>query len=610
MQPPLSLGTCLQNRYQLIRILGQGGFGRTYLATDQGRFNERCAIKEWIPPLSSQADFDKSRELFQREATILHQVRHPQIPQFQAFFEQDQRLFLVQDYVDGETYHALLDEKLAQGRTFEESEVLQLLIQLLPVLDYLHDQKIIHRDISPDNIILRSQDHRPVLIDFGVVKEVVTQLQATGTQIAATTVGKLGYAPSEQMQTGRAYPNSDLYALAVTAIVLLTGREPQDLFDDQSMTWEWHAYTTVRPSFAHVLNRMLSFRPNDRYRSAAEVADALQTVAAESGASAAPSPSTLKTVAIGGRRELQPPVAAGQTVRQSFPAPTPAAGQNVILAQPAIWENPWMFVPLAILVALASGFGAWMVVGAVLHRSTAPSSQPTATDQPTLDPNGPLLSPKAAVPQSVQLLQLPLFPGETSTPSGVITAPILYGFTASAGQILDVTLQGEGVHLTLLGANQEPVSAAATEVKQWRGQLPATGSYTLRLGLAPGLSQADYQLQVTLSDPVTPTPTPTEITPIPEESPTEQPSPTPTPTSSPTPNVTQSPPQPQVTVAPPPQPTPPAATPVDPPLNPEAIPNSQLTPAPLSDSSTNPEPPPGKRKGHEKFHDKPGKKAN
>lgn len=604
MQPPLTLGTCLQNRYQLIRILGQGGFGRTYLATDQGRFNERCAIKEWIPPLTSQADFDKSRELFQREATILYQIHHPQIPEFQAIFEQDQRLFIVQDYVDGETYRALLDAKLMHGQTFDEPDVLQLLMQILPVLGYLHDQGIIHRDISPDNIILRSQDQQPVLIDFGVVKEVVTQLQATGTQIAATTVGKLGYAPSEQLQTGRAYPNSDLYALAVTTIVLLTGREPQDLFDDQSMTWEWHSQTSVRPSFAHVLNRMLSFRPNDRFRSAAEVSEVLQAVAAESGASpiqpTVPSPSTLQTIAVGGRREFPAPAGSGQTVRQSLPVlpPHSASRRNVILAQPSFWENPWIFVPLAILVALASGFGAWMVVGALLQRPTyqrSPQPDTSTTAEPTLDPNGPLLSPKAAVPQSVRLVQLALLPGEPMLQSGVITAPVLYGFTANADQILDVTLQGEGVRLTLLGSNQEPVSNTTTEIKQWRGQLPSNGNYTLRLSLAPGISQSDYQLQVTLSDPVIPTPTPTESSPSPEPLPTDLASPTTPPTLNPEPDTppTQLTPNPRVNprvnLPSPKQQKPLGSDPEDPALNPEAPPSALATPNPIPDNPANSE---------------------
>ncbi|WP_088892126.1 serine/threonine-protein kinase [Leptolyngbya ohadii] len=267
MQLPISAGTVLQNRYRVLSILGQGGFGRTYLAEDQGRFNERCALKEFIAPHGSDYTLSKSKELFQREAAILYQISHPQIPQFRATFEENARLFLVQDYVDGKTYRTLLNDRRTMGVAFSESEVLQLILNLLPVLAHIHGKGIIHRDIAPDNIILRQSDGLPVLIDFGVVKEIVTRVQAleqASETISPTTVGKLGYAPIEQMQTGRAYPSSDLYALAVTAVVLLTGREPQELFDDRTLAWNWQPFATVTPGFAQVVNRMLSYRPGDR----------------------------------------------------------------------------------------------------------------------------------------------------------------------------------------------------------------------------------------------------------------------------------------------------------------------------------------------------------
>lgn len=228
MQPPILIGTVLQNRYRIIQILGQGGFGRTYLAEDQRRFNELCAIKELIPTTTGSFAWEKAQELFHREAAILYQIENPQIPKFREKFEQDQRLFLVQDYVAGKTYRDILTQRQALTQAFTESEVLQLIVSLLPVLEHIHGRGIIHRDISPDNIILRDSDSKPVLIDFGVVKELATRLQSPEMTTPVTTVGKLGYAPSEQMQTGRAYASSDLYALAVTAIVLLTGKKHQN----------------------------------------------------------------------------------------------------------------------------------------------------------------------------------------------------------------------------------------------------------------------------------------------------------------------------------------------------------------------------------------------
>ena len=206
MQSAISIGTLLQNHYRIVQLLGQGGFGRTYLAEDQGRFNERCAIKEFVPIKGEDKFSDKATQLFQREASVLYQISHPQIPQFRATFEEEERLFLVQDYVEGSTFHDVLNQRRAAGRNFSEGEVRQFLKQLLPVLAHIHAKGIIHRDISPDNIILRKTDQLPVLIDFGVVKEVVTRMQMDPGAAQATTVGKAGYAPSEQLQTGRAYP--------------------------------------------------------------------------------------------------------------------------------------------------------------------------------------------------------------------------------------------------------------------------------------------------------------------------------------------------------------------------------------------------------------------
>lgn len=263
------------------------------------RFNERCAIKEFEPQQEAGMS-EKSLQLFQREATILYNIDHPQIPKFQAIFEEDQRLFLVQDYIDGTTYRDLLNQRIGQGMTFSEAEVRQFLQQILPVLAHIHSQGIIHRDISPDNIMQRHRDQLPILIDFGVVKEVFTRVQMTGTPTHATSVGKLGYAPSEQMQSGRAYPSSDLYALAVTAIVMLTGKEPQALFDDVQLVWNWQPHANVSPGLAQVLNRAISYRPGDRYQSVSEMAQAL-------GASTQAIPATQAPVARPHRRPRSKP---------------------------------------------------------------------------------------------------------------------------------------------------------------------------------------------------------------------------------------------------------------------------------------------------------------
>ncbi|BAU64412.1 serine/threonine protein kinase [Stanieria sp. NIES-3757] len=281
----IPFGTIIDNRYLIQKILGQGGLGRTYLAFDTHRFNEPCVLKEFAPFGSGQYDLEKSRELFKREAKILHQIVHPQIPKFLACFEGHGRLFLVQEYVNGKTYSALLKQRRQQGTNFSEPEVIQWLMNLLPVLEYIHQRGIIHRDISPDNIMKPDGEELPVLIDFGVGKltniALLDEHASTDHQSYVgkmSFVGKIGYAPREQISMGRCSPSSDLYSLGVTAIVLLTGREPTMLLDQYSLEWQWRNYVTVSSAFGKILDKMTADRPVQRYQSVQEVLLNLQQI--------------------------------------------------------------------------------------------------------------------------------------------------------------------------------------------------------------------------------------------------------------------------------------------------------------------------------------------
>lgn len=302
----VAVGTLINDRYRVQQVLGRGGFGRTYLAADAQRFDDRCVLKEFLPLNKTDYIVKKSRDLFEREARALYQINHPQIPKFLAWFTQKGRLFIVQEYIDGKTFATLLKERQHQGLLFTEAEVVQWLQDLLPVLDYLHGLNIVHRDISPDNMMLptgrvagqatgqvmgRSQ---PMLIDFGLVKQTVAEMwQADGEQRLphsgpASFVGKLGYAPPEQIRMGQCYPCSDLYALGVTAVVLLTGKDPNALMDQGSLEWQWHRHMAVNPSLAQVLHRMLADKPNRRYQSAQEVMADLRTLVADASLTASP----------------------------------------------------------------------------------------------------------------------------------------------------------------------------------------------------------------------------------------------------------------------------------------------------------------------------------
>jgi len=546
MQPPVTVGTVLQNRYRIIQILGQGGFGRTYLAEDQRRFNELCAIKELISTARSALAWEKAQELFHREAAILYQIEHPQVPKFRERFEQDQRLFLVEDYVAGQTYQTLLAERQAVGQTFTEAEVLQLIKLLLPVLEHIHSRGIIHRDISPENIILRDSDAKPVLIDFGVVKELATRLRSPERAMPETTVGKLGYSPSEQMQTGGAYPSSDLYALAVTAIVLLTGKEPRDLFDENQLTWNWQRWATVNQRFAIVLNRMLNHIPSDRYQSAASVSVALQLQPLEQVSLPPLNASNLQTIAVGRRPDPVAPPASPKKKPDPVIPPSPPS---------SLLDNPLAIAAIGIAVVIVAGFGSWAVVSSIRSQSkpspteTLPQNFPspvisggtTFTSTPT--PEEPIISSRR--------LNIKASNPSTVTDTLKTNQIIRYTFFGQEGDNLTAFIDpGSSVLLTVFSPNQQPIDQNVQQVISYKGPLLVTGRYTIELTLVPEVAESNYSLTVALETPdkpiftQTPTPIPTDtptpiFTQIPTPIPTE--TPFPIPTEIPTPVFTQTP---------------------------------------------------------------------
>jgi formylglycine-generating enzyme required for sulfatase activity len=261
----------LDDRYLPLKFLGEGGFGRTFQAVDIKRLNTPCVIKQFLPQQAGSSSLQKATELFQQEAQRLQELgKHPQIPDLLAFFPQDGRLYLIQEFIDGQN---LLQELDTQGK-LNEPQIRIILTELLPVLQFIHDNKVIHRDIKPENII-RSKTGKLFLIDFGVSKETSGSILTK----VGTITGTPGYAPPEQFR-GMVYPSSDLYSLAVTCVRLLTGLFQKNdgsdsLFDPINMEWQWQKYVSLSQELTDILETMLQDIPKKRYHSATEVLAAL-----------------------------------------------------------------------------------------------------------------------------------------------------------------------------------------------------------------------------------------------------------------------------------------------------------------------------------------------
>ncbi|PMB00375.1 serine/threonine protein kinase [Fischerella thermalis CCMEE 5268] len=265
----------LRMRYRPIRILGKGTFGQTLLAIDEDiPSRPYCAVKQFHFSSPHPDVLDKAIELFRQEAHRLETLGiHPQIPALLACFQQGQQLYLVQEFIEGLT----LEEELQQQGTYTEAQVWQLLRDLLPVLKFIYQNQVIHRDIKPQNIIRRKQDNKPILIDFGCAKRFIseTNLIQPGTQI-----GTWGYAPPEQMINGKVNQTSDLYSLGVTCVRMLTGTPTAiEMYDTENEICQWQEYlpskASISSELSQILNKLLQKTIKDRYQSADEVLGAI-----------------------------------------------------------------------------------------------------------------------------------------------------------------------------------------------------------------------------------------------------------------------------------------------------------------------------------------------
>lgn len=367
--------TLLNNRYRVLQPLGAGGFGNTFLAEDtympSGR---KCVIKQLKPVTNDPKTYKMVQDRFQREAAVLEDLGEGsnQIPNLFAYFSEAGQFYLVQEYIEGET----LTKKLEKQGIQSESEVKRILISLLPVLDYIHNRHIVHRDIKPDNVIVRKRDNLPVLIDFGAVKEAMnTVVNDPHNSAPSMVIGTPGFMPSEQAG-GRPTFASDLYSLGLTAVFLLTGKMPQELETDSrtgEFIWRRHA-PNLNSNLAMVLDRAIRFHPRDRFSSAREMLDAMQVP--DNAA-----PSEMATVAVS-------PGALPHPVNQpTSPIANPTPGQTVAVGGPGATTTENWRKPLLIVAGIA---GTVLVAGLViggLRRSPEPSKTVSSSSDSVSKPS-------------------------------------------------------------------------------------------------------------------------------------------------------------------------------------------------------------------------------
>lgn len=431
----------LNNRYQVLDVLGGGGFSTTFLVEDTHMPSRRRCVLKQLKPVSVDPSIQTLvQERFQREAAILETLGEvsDQIPRLYAYFTEAHQYYLVQELIEGRT----LAEVIQTQGALSEATVLDILMRLLPIIDLIHQRGIIHRDIKPENIILRNQDGKPVLIDFGAVKETLgTVMNPQGQPTSSVVIGTPGFMATEQ---SRGFPTyaSDLYSLGLTAIYLLTGKFPHELnIDPQTSQLRWHqSVLNVSPGFASVLDRSINLAARDRYGSAPDFLQALHD-------------STIKPVA----DAVQPPAAPAYA--EPPPIVQPEGLPTNTAVPTSVPEPEPNFTPKKVgilsAIALASAVVSFVAVqqlwpvmaGLLAGRTDDPSptelspgvsptdtpeasSSPTPEISPSVTPEvSPSVTPEASPPPTTQFAAIAY-----SIPTGTYGYGLRYPSQAAAEQ--------------------------------------------------------------------------------------------------------------------------------------------------------------------------------
>ncbi len=343
------IGQILAGRYRIVKVLGAGGFGETYITADLHLPGEpECVLKHLKPATDDPAVLDIARKLFQKEAETLQQLgSFDKIPRLLAYFEEQKEFYLVQELVRGHT----LSRELISGQRWPEAAVRKMLGEVLSILEFVHSQGVIHRDIKPDNIMRRDADGCLVLIDFGAIKQVRNQ-PTMGTAPQTVAIGTPGYMSPEQAR-GNPRPSSDLYALGVIGIQALSGKYPSELIeDDATGELQWQHFVQASPLMIAHLSEMTRYHFRDRFTTASAALQALKNIDSEEltlplPPQLPPQPAVQKTAATY-------VVSPAQPVQQPQRPQEPPPVQNRPPARPA---NPSSGNPIGKIIGAAALIG-------------------------------------------------------------------------------------------------------------------------------------------------------------------------------------------------------------------------------------------------------------
>ncbi len=294
------IGQLLDGRYRVVQVLSSGAFGQTYLAADTRRpGHPQCVVKQLRAPGNSFTIVRTAHRLFKQEAEILEKLgKHDQIPLLLAYFEENNQFYLVEEFIPGTP----LNKEIIPGKPWQEKQVIQLLLEILEILRFVHGHEVIHRDVNPSNLIRRQPDGKLVLIDFGSVKEVSHRIaEANGEMQRTIATGTPSYMPIEQFQGIPQY-NSDLYAVGMIGIQALTGipsgelPKLQDLSPANPSGILWRNRAQCSSNLADIMEKMVHYHYTKRYQSTAEVIEALHKIRSRPQRVIAPPPITERSL--------------------------------------------------------------------------------------------------------------------------------------------------------------------------------------------------------------------------------------------------------------------------------------------------------------------------